>query len=297
MPQPLQRAAATDPRDEGESTPQRHRKGRRRWAPLQRLARRPAALGGLAILVFWGVAAVVWPAIVPYGPTDFHLIAKFSSPSPAHWLGTDNFGRDVLSRILAGSSSVLFVSTSAAALGVAVGTALGLTAAFYGGPVEEILMRLMDILMAFPLIVIALLVIAVLGPSQTNVILVVALAFAPYNARVVRAAGLNQRAKDFVAAARLRGESGPYIILTEILPNISGTILVELTVRLALAIFTVATLSFLGLGIQPPTPDWGLMIAEGRQYYRIAPWIVLFPSLAIASLVIAINLVAEGLAR
>jgi peptide/nickel transport system permease protein len=294
--QPLQPVAAPNEPDHGPSADAVLREPQR-FVPLYRLARRPSALVGLIILVFWVLVAITWPAIVPHWPTDFDFLAKFSAPSSAHWLGADNFGRDVLSRVLAGSRSVLFISTSAAVLGVAFGTALGLTAAFYGGLVEEVLMRLMDILMAFPLIIIALLVIAVLGPSQANVILVVALAFAPYNARVVRAAGLDQRNKDFVAAARLRGESGPYIIVREILPNVSGTILVELTVRLALAIFTVATLSFLGLGIQPPTPDWGLMIAEGRQYYRIAPWIVLFPSLAIASLVIAINLVAEGLKR
>jgi len=266
-------------------------------AQWRRFARRPSALIGLLVLVFWILAALLWPALVPYGPTDFQLLAKFSSPSAAHWLGADNFGRDVLSRVLAGSRTVLLVSTSATILGVLIGTALGLIAAFYGGWLEEALMRLMDILMAFPLIVIALLVIAVLGPSQINVILVVALTFAPYNARVIRAAALDQRSKDFVAAARLRGEGDAYIMVMEILPNIWGTIVVELTVRLALTIFTVATLSFLGLGIQPPTPDWGLMIAEGRQYYRIAPWIVLAPSLAIASLVIAINLVAEGLNR
>lgn len=265
-----------------------------RW---RRFARRPSALIGLMVLAFWILAALLWPVLVPYGPTDFQLLAKFSPPSAEHWLGADNFGRDVLSRVLAGSRTVLLVSTSATILGVLIGTALGLIAAFHGGWIEEALMRLMDILMAFPLIVIALLVIAVLGPSQLNVILVVALTFAPYNARVVRAAALDQRGKDFVAAARLRGEGSAYIMAIEILPNIWGTIVVELTVRLALTIFTVATLSFLGLGIQPPTPDWGLMIAEGRQYYRIAPWIVLAPSLAIASLVIAINLVAEGLNR
>ncbi|MGE4251321.1 MAG: ABC transporter permease [Parvibaculaceae bacterium] len=263
----------------------------------RRFARRPSALIGLAILVFWVLTAILWPVMVPYGPTDFHLLAKFAPPASDYWLGADNFGRDVLSRVLAGSRTVLLVATSATVLGVLIGTALGLVAAFHGGWVEELLMRLMDILMAFPLIVIALLVIAVLGPSPLNVILVVALTFAPYNARVIRAAALDQRGKDFVAAAQLRGDGAAYIMVMEILPNISGTIIVELTVRLALTIFTVATLSFLGLGIQPPTPDWGLMIAEGRQYYRIAPWIVLAPSLAIASLVIAINLVAEGLDR
>jgi peptide/nickel transport system permease protein len=264
---------------------------------LRRLAGRPAALAGVAILLGWVVAAIAWPAIAPYGPTDFHLLAKLAGPSAEHWLGTDNFGRDVLSRILAGSRSVLIVATSATLIGVLLGTLLGLAAAYRGGWVDEGLMRIMDVFMAFPLIVIALLVIAVLGPSRLNVILVVAIVFVPYNARVVRSAALVQRDKDFVAAARLRGEGALYIMLVEILPNIAGTITVELTVRLALAIFTVATLSFLGLGIQPPTPDWGLMIAEGKQFYRIAPWIVLFPSLAIASLVVAINLVAEGLAR
>ncbi len=192
---------------------------------------------------------------------------------------------------------MLLVATSAAVLGVAIGTAIGLMAAYYRGWADELLMRGMDIMMAFPLIVIALLVIAVLGSSSLNVVIVVALAFAPYNARVTRAAVLAERDKDFIAAARLRGEGGPYIMLVEILPNIAETIVVELTVRLALAIFTVATLSFLGMGIQPPTPDWGLMIAEGRQFYRIAPWMVLCPALAIASLVIAINLFAEGFKR
>ena len=263
----------------------------------RRLAGRPAALIGVAILLGWVVAAAAWPLIAPYGPTDFHLLAKLAGPSAEHWLGTDNFGRDVLSRVLAGSRSVLVVAASATLVGVLIGTLLGLAAAYRGGWVDEGLMRIMDVFMAFPLIVIALLVIALLGPSKLNVILVVAIVFVPYNARVVRSAALVQRDKDFVAAARLRGEGALYIMLVEILPNIAGTITVELTVRLALAIFTVATLSFLGLGIQPPTPDWGLMIAEGKQFYRIAPWIVLFPSLAIASLVVAINLVAEGLAR
>lgn len=273
----------------------------RRWkngrAQLTRLVRSPGSIAGLVILLFWFTMAIAWPLLAPHGPTDFHLLKKFTPPSSEYWLGTDNFGRDVLSRILAGSRSVLFVSLSAAVLGVLIGTTLGLTAAFYGGIIEEGLMRLMDVLMAFPLIVMALLIIAVLGPSQVNVVMVVAFAFAPYNARVIRAAALNQRDLNFVAAARLRGENGPYIMTVEILPNISGTIVVELTVRLALAIFTIATLSFLGLGIQPPTPDWGLMIAEGRQYYRIAPWIVLFPSLAIASLIVGINLLADGLRR
>jgi peptide/nickel transport system permease protein len=273
------------------------RAGRGLARRFRRLRRRPAALVGLAVLLFWVAMAVGWPLVAPYGPTSFSLLAKLAPPSAQHWLGTDNFGRDVLSRVVAGSRSILLVATSAALLGVLAGTAIGAVAGYYRGWTDELLMRAMDVLMAFPLVVVALLIIAVLGSSSINVIVVVALAFAPYNARVIRAAVLAERDKEFVAAARMRGEGGPYILVFELLPNIAETIVVELTVRLALAIFTVATLSFLGMGIQPPTPDWGLMIAEGRQFYRIAPWIVVCPALAIASLVIAINVFVEGFRR
>jgi len=262
---------------------------------VRRVAHRPSSLLGLLIVLAWIVVAAAWPLLVPHDPNAINLGASFSSPSLHHLFGTDDLGRDVFSRVLAGSRSVLLVATVATFLGVALGTTLGLVAGYYRGIVEELLMRAMDIVMAFPLIVVSLLVLALLGPSKLNVILVVAVVFAPYNARVIRSAVLTERARDFIAAARMRGEAPLYVMFVEILPNIVGTIVVELTIRLALAIFTVATLSFLGLGIQPPTPDWGLVISQARQFYRIAPWIVLFPSLAIASLVIAINLIAEGL--
>lgn len=250
---------------------------------------------GFAVVCMWALTAVTWPVLVPYGPNDLHLTETFAPPSPRHWFGTDNLGRDVFIRVLAGSRSVLLVATAATVLGVALGTATGLVAGFYRGWVEELIMRLTDTFMALPLIVIALLVLTVFGPSKLNVILAVAVVFAPYNARVTRAAVLTLRDRDFIAAARLRGESGAYIMVVEILPNMAGTIIVESTIRLGYAIFTVATLSFLGVGIQPPTPDWGLMVAEGRQFYRVAPSMVLFPSLAIGSLVVAINFLAEGL--
>ena len=169
--QPLQPAAAPNEPDQDPSAHAVLRQRRRGFTPLYRLARRPSALVGLIILIFWALVAITWPAIVPHWPTDFDLLAKFSAPSSAHWLGADNFGRDVLSRVLAGSRSVLFISTSAAVLGVAFGTALGLTAAFYGGLVEEVLMRLMDILMAFPLIIIALLYCYVPTPGSVYVLL------------------------------------------------------------------------------------------------------------------------------
>ncbi|MDQ3453246.1 MAG: ABC transporter permease [Actinomycetota bacterium] len=264
-------------------------------ARLRTLLRSPGLTLAVLVLLGWLVIAVLWPLIAPYGPTAQTLTSRYAPPSAEHWLGTDNLGRDVLSRILAGSRSVLIVGIAATTLGVAIGTTLGLCAAFYRGRVDELLMRSLDLLMAFPIVVIASVILAMLGPSQLNLIVVIALMLAPYNARVVRSAVLSWRDRDFIAAARMRGESGAYILFRELLPNIVGTINVEFTMRLALSIFAVATLSFLGFGIQPPTPDWGLMVAEGRPFYQIAPWVVVAPAAAIASLVVAVNVLAQRL--
>lgn len=264
--------------------------------PLLRFVLRSPGLAlACVVIVVWVLMALLWPHIAPYGPTEQQLIARYSPPSAAHWLGTDNLGRDVLSRVMAGSRSVLVVGLASTLLGVVTGTAIGLCAAFYRGRVDELLMRSLDLVMAFPIVVIASVILAMLGPSRINLILVIALALAPYNARVVRSAVLSWRDREFIAAARMRGESGGYILFRELLPNIVGTINVEFTMRLAIAIFSVATLSFLGFGIQPPTPDWGLMVAEGRPFYQIAPWVVVAPAAAIASLVVAINVVAQQL--
>jgi len=261
------------------------------------VTRSPALLLAVLILVGWIVVALAWPWLVPYGPTAQDLTGRYAPPSSAHWLGTDNLGRDVLSRILAGSRSVLLVGIASTTVGVTLGTALGLYAAFYRGRVDELVMRSLDVLMAFPVVVIASVVLAMLGPSRLNLVIVIAVILAPYNARVVRSAVLSWRDRDFVAAARMRGETGPYILFRELLPNIVGTINVEFTMRLALSIFAVATLSFLGFGIQPPTPDWGLMVSEGRPFYRIAPWVVVAPTAAIASLIVAISILAQRLRR
>lgn len=260
---------------------------------MRDIVRRPGLALAVLVLVGWAVIAVAWPLLVPYGPTEQILADRYRQPSAEHWLGTDNLGRDVLSRILAGSRSVLFVSFACTTLAVAAGTAIGTCAAFFRGRVDEVLMRALDLLMAFPVVVLASVVLAMLGPSRLNLIVVIAIILAPYNARVVRAAVLSWRDRDFVAAARMRGESASYIMFRELLPNVSGTVIVEFTIRLAFAIFAVATLSFLGFGIQPPTPDWGLMVSEGRPFYQIAPWVVVAPTAAIASLIVAINVVAQ----
>ncbi len=252
-------------------------------------------IAGAAILLFWILVALFWGAVVPYSPQALDPTASLAPPSAEHWFGTDNLGRDVFSRVLAGASSVLTVAPLGTALGMLGGIAVGLVTGYYRGRVDDVVMRVVDALLAFPLIIIAVLVLSVLGPSKVNVILVIGVVFTPIVARTVRSAVLSEREREYVAAARLRGESGLYIMVSEILPNILSPIAVEATIRLGYAIFTSATLSFLSLGIQEPSPDWGLTISIGRVYLQAAPWMVLFPALALATLVVAVNLVADGL--
>ena len=255
----------------------------------------PSSAFGLGVVIFWVLCAIFWPLIVPYDPAAQDYGALLATPSAAHVFGADHLGRDVLSRVLAGSREVLLLAPAATLIGVAGGIAVGLSAAYYGGWFDEILMRVMDAIMAFPFIILVLLILAVMGSSARNVVLVIGLGFIPLTGRVVRAAALSVRNLDYIAAARLRGARGPEIMLTEILPNIGGPIVVEATVRVGYAIFAVASLSFLGLGVPPPSSNWGAMINETRLYLTINPAIVLAPTLAIGTLVVAINLVADGL--
>ena len=252
-------------------------------------------LTGAAILVFWVFVALFWGVVAPYDPQAVDPTASLAPPSAEHWFGTDNLGRDVLSRVLAGASSVLTVAPLGTALVMVGGIAVGLITGYYRGRVDDVVMRVVDALLAFPLIIIAVLVLSVLGSSKVNVVLVIGVVFTPIVARTVRSAVLSEREREYVAAARLRGESGGYIMASEILPNILSPIAVEATIRLGYAIFTSATLSFLSLGIQEPSPDWGLTISLGRVYLQAAPWVVVFPALALATLVVAVNLVADGL--
>ncbi len=255
---------------------------------------------GAAILLFWVIDAIFWRAFVPYDPQAIDPTASLlpleqRGPSGDHWFGSDDLGRDVLSRVLAGASSVLTIAPLATALGLLGGISVGLVTGYYRGLVDDVAMRLVDAMLAFPMIIIAVLVIAVFGASTANVILVIGVVFTPIIARTVRSAVLAERDREYVAAAKLRGESGLYIMGAEILPNLTGPIAVEATIRLGYAIFTSATLAFLGLGVQPPNPDWGLVIAQGRGLVSVAPWIVLFPAFALATLVVGVNLVVDGL--
>jgi peptide/nickel transport system permease protein len=263
---------------------------------LRRLLRSVTFDVGAVIVLFWIGCAIFGPALVPYDPFADELMNSLLPPSSEHWFGTDQLGRDVFSRVIVGARDILTVAPIATLLSTFLGTALGLTMGYFGGIVDEVLSRLVDAVLALPTVIVALLALTALGTSTITVMVVIAFSFAPIIARTVRSAVLAEVQLDYVAAAELRRENTIYILFVEILPNVLPPILVETTVRLGYAIFTVATLSFIGFGIQPPSPDWGLSISAN--YGMIGGgfwWTVLFDSLAIASLVVGINLVADGI--
>jgi peptide/nickel transport system permease protein len=253
-------------------------------------------LVGMGILVFWLLSALTWRWVVS-DPQAVDPAATLASPSGDHWFGTDNLGRDVFARVIAGAAPVLTIAPLATLLGLFGGITVGLVTGYYRGWIDDVFSRIVDALLAFPLIIMAVLVLASLGRETRNVILVIGIIFTPLIARTVRSAVLIEREREYVSAARLRGERGPRIMVIEILPNITGPIMVEGTIRLGYAIFAATTLAFLGLGIQDPSPDWGLAIANGRAYLQVAWWMVLFPATALATLVVGVNLVADGLRR
>jgi peptide/nickel transport system permease protein len=265
---------------------------------LRGLARSKTFVVGAVVVGFWVFWAIIGSHLTPQDPLNpgADILVR---PGGAHWLGTDTLGRDVFSRVLAGATSVMKVAPLATLLGVAGGTALGLMMGYLRGFVDDVLGRVIDAVLALPLIVLAVTAIVALGPSNGTLIVVIGAVFTPLVARTVRAAVLAERDLDYVPAARLRGERAPYIMFVEILPNVMGPIIVEATVRLGYAIFAVAGLTFLGFGIQPPSPDWSLQISQnysllaGGSYW----WTVLFPGLAVASLVVGVNLIADGLTQ
>lgn len=263
----------------------------------RRLARSPTFVVGATVVLFWVAMALAWRVAAPQDPFAINALETLQAPSFAHWFGTDDLGRDVFSRVLAGAAPVLTIAPLATLLGLMLGTALGLVSGYYRGLVDDIVMRVVDAFLALPTVIVAVVVLALVGASNANVIVAIAVLFAPLIARTVRSAVLVEREREYVEAARMRGERGPYIMAVEILPNITGPIVVEGTVRLGYAVFTAATLAFLGFGAQPPSPDWGLTIALDRTFVQVAWWTVIFPALALGSLVVAINLVYDELRR
>jgi peptide/nickel transport system permease protein len=269
---------------------------------LRQILRSPTFVVGAVVTLFWVACALFGERIAPHDAiNDVFGLATYESPSRDHPFGLDRLGRDILSRVIVGARTVMEVAPAAALLGVGLGSLVGLLMGYFGGWVDMVLGRIVDAILAVPFIVTGILVLTALSAGSDGItvtpaklILVIGLAFAPIVARTVRAAVLAERDLDYVQAAALRGERAPYILLVEILPNVMGPILVELTVRVGYAVFAVATLAFVGYGPQPPSPDWGLQIAEQYADVTLAWWAVVFPGLAIASLVVAINLIADS---
>jgi peptide/nickel transport system permease protein len=252
-------------------------------------------LVGLAILLFWIACALFGIRMTPLDPYADDLLATLSAPSAAHWFGTDQLGRDIFSRVIIGARDILIVAPLATALGTLLGTALGLLVGYFRGVLDDIVSRVIEALQALPLVIVALMALAAVGTSNLTVVLVIGFVFTPLIARTVRSATLNEVQLDYVAAARLRGDGALAIMFIEILPNVLPVALVEMTVRLGYAIFFVASLSFIGFGIQPPSADWGIAIAENYSLIGSYWWTVLFDAAATASLIIGVNLVADGL--
>lgn len=256
----------------------------------------PSTAIGLAVLAFWLACAIVGPLLVPFDPYAEDFLAMMTPPDAVHWFGTDQLGRDVLSRVVVGARDILLVAPLATLAGVGAGSIIGLALGTLGGMVDTIGARLLDSVMALPFIVLVTMALVAIGPSNLTVVLVIAIAYAPLVARTVRTATREQRERDYVDAARLAGEGPLAIMFLEILPNVRETILIELVTRLGYAFFSIATLSFLGLGIQPPSADWGLAIADGYGFLTGGKWwVVVFNSAAIISLVMATNLIAQGI--
>lgn len=265
-------------------------------APWRLLLRKPTMIIGAVVLAFWVACAAFGNAIAPYDPLAQQLLGKNSPPSAAHLFGTDPLGRDMLARVIVGARDILLIAPLATLLGTVFGTALGLAMGYFGGVLDTVLGRLVEAVLALPIVIVAFLFIVAVGPSSVTSIVVIGFVFTPLIARTVRTAVLVESQQDYLASARLLGEKPGYIMFAEILPNVLPVIAVEFTVRLGYAIFTVATLSFLGFGVQQPTPDWGGDIAAnygllGAGYW----WETLFPALAIASLVMAVNLVTDSI--
>ena len=260
------------------------------------LLRRPTFFVGAGILLFWVVCAVFGHLFAPYNPLAQQLLSANAAPSSAHWFGTDSLGRDVLSRVIVGARDILIITPLATVLGTILGTALGLAMGYLGGAFDQVAGRIVEAFLALPFVIIAFLFVVALGPSIVAITVIIGLVFTPLIARTVRAAVLVERHQDYVPASRLLGENAARVMFAEILPNVMPAILVEFTVRLGYAVFAVATLSFLGFGIQPPTPDWGQDIAANYIYLVSGYWWqTLFPALAIASLVTAVILIADAI--
>jgi peptide/nickel transport system permease protein len=262
---------------------------------LGRLVRTPQGALGLAIVGLIVLVAVCGPWLAPYGPDTMAPRLRYRPPSTAFLLGTDQYGRDILSRLLVGARATVFLAVLATGFGTLAGALVGTTSAFLGGRADEAIMRTIDAIMSIPSLLFALLIVNLLGKSSLSAVAAIAIAFTPGMARVTRSVALAVRQQDYINAAIARGEHGGYVIVREMLPNVVAPVVVEMTIRVAFAVMLFATLSFLGLGAQPPSSEWGLMVAEARRFMHLSPWMILWPSLAVALVAIGFNLLGDGL--
>ncbi len=264
---------------------------------LGQIARRPLSLMGMLIFVGFIFLAIFGPTIAPHQFDELIRGAQRQAPSAEFPFGTDRLGRDVFSRVLWGAREIIIIPGVATVAAIILGTILGLTLGYYGGWLDEIVSRALDSLLAIPALVLALVMLGTIGPSNIGIIIVIVLLYMPIVTRVIRSATLNIRASGYIEAAKLRGESTSYILFREILPGVLPALAVEGALRFSYAIFLTASLGFLGLGVQPPSPDWGRMVAEARPNFARTPWELWFPAAAIAVLVVGVNLMADGLRR
>ncbi|OGR90163.1 MAG: peptide ABC transporter permease [Elusimicrobia bacterium RIFCSPLOWO2_01_FULL_59_12] len=262
---------------------------------LERFKRNRLAAAGLAIIVLLTLGAALAPALCPQDPTAQNLTQRLQGPSAQHWMGTDDLGRDVFSRLLTGTRVSLSVGFVAVGIALGVGTCLGLLAGFFGGRTDTFIMRWVDIMLSIPTLFLILAVLAFLGPNIYNVMIIIGLTSWPGLTRMVRGECLSVREREYVHAARLSGVSTPRLLFVHILPNVIAPILVSATLGVGGAILTESALSFLGLGVQPPMPSWGNILTIGKDYLHIAWWLSVFPACAILITVLAFNLLGEGL--
>jgi peptide/nickel transport system permease protein len=268
---------------------------RPRGRSLRPLVRNPLVLGGLVLVVCFLLVAIFASQIAPSDPIAMAPAEAMSGPSLAHPFGTDRFGRDVLSRTIHGTRTSLFIGVGSILIAALVGTLVGLVAGYFGGWVDNVLGRIMDVFFTFPSLILAIAISVALGLGTQNALLAIAVTYWPAFARVVRGATIAERHKDYVEAARVVGASGARVMRHHLLPNVLSPIIVQFTVAISQAIIIESSLSYLGLGTQPPTPSWGTMINEGRTFLATAPWISVFPGLGIMGAVLAFNLLGDGL--
>jgi peptide/nickel transport system permease protein len=270
-------------------------RARRRRIVRRRFMRRPLAVAGLAVATAFILAAILAPWIAPYGPGETDFNALLAPPSSTHLLGTDELGRDVLSRIIWGSRASIEAGVMATLLAMLVAVPIGILGGYYRGKVDAVIARVTDVLLAFPFLIVAVGLAAILGPSLTNATIALGIGAAPALIRIARGETLALREEDYVRAAVANGASDGRIILRHVLPNMSSTLIVQATVLIPAAIIGEAVLSFLGLGVQPPTPSWGVMLSDAQSYLSQAPRLAIFPGLAIFFCSLSFNLLGDGL--